>query len=175
MDYRIEKTKRSIYNAFIELRAKKPLEKVTVKELCEKAQINKSTFYVYYKDVFDLSDKIECEIVENVIKNIDSPESAVLNPPEFVRNLFYAYSSQSSLIGTIFSGTRMERLPCKIEEALKEIIFSKHPDFADSPEKSVLITYSVYGGYFAYNKNLSYGEERVIELIGKLSERIMGE
>ena len=36
MDYRIEKTKRSIYNAFIELRARKPLEKLTVKELCEK-------------------------------------------------------------------------------------------------------------------------------------------
>ena len=33
MDLRIEKTERGIKNAFIELRSKKPLEKITVKEL----------------------------------------------------------------------------------------------------------------------------------------------
>ena len=40
MDLRTEKTRRSIINAFLELRAKKPLEKITVKELSEKAEIN---------------------------------------------------------------------------------------------------------------------------------------
>ena len=34
MDIRIEKTEKAIKNAFLELRAKKPLEKITVKELC---------------------------------------------------------------------------------------------------------------------------------------------
>ena len=48
MDLRIEKTRQSIVNAFIALRSRKPLEKITVKELCEKAQINKSTFYFHY-------------------------------------------------------------------------------------------------------------------------------
>ena len=45
MDIRIEKTERAIRNAFLELRAAKPLEKITVKELCSLACINKSTFY----------------------------------------------------------------------------------------------------------------------------------
>lgn len=44
MDIRIEKTRQSIINAFIELRSHKELERITIKELCEKAQINKSTF-----------------------------------------------------------------------------------------------------------------------------------
>ena len=43
MDIRIEKTERAIRNAFLELRAAKPLEKITVKELCSLACINKST------------------------------------------------------------------------------------------------------------------------------------
>ena len=50
MDLRIEKTERGIKNAFIELRSRKPLEKITVKELCELACINKSTFYSHYKE-----------------------------------------------------------------------------------------------------------------------------
>ena len=37
MDIRIEKTKTAIHNTFLELRSKKPLEKITIKELCEKA------------------------------------------------------------------------------------------------------------------------------------------
>ena len=45
MDIRIEKTKTALHNTFLELRSRKPLEKITIKELCEKAQINKSTFY----------------------------------------------------------------------------------------------------------------------------------
>ena len=44
MDIRVKKTRRTIITAFMELRAHKPLEKFTVKELCEKAEINKSTF-----------------------------------------------------------------------------------------------------------------------------------
>ena len=40
MDLRKERTKRSIINAFIELRANRPLEKITVKELSERAMIN---------------------------------------------------------------------------------------------------------------------------------------
>lgn len=55
MDLRVEKTRRSIINGFLELRARKPLEKIRVRELCEKAQINKSTFYDHYRDVYDLA------------------------------------------------------------------------------------------------------------------------
>lgn len=44
MDLRIERTRRSIINAFIELRSAKNIEKITVKELAEKACINKATF-----------------------------------------------------------------------------------------------------------------------------------
>lgn len=44
MDLRVEKTEKAIKNAFIELRSQKPLEKITVKELCAEARINKSTF-----------------------------------------------------------------------------------------------------------------------------------
>ena len=45
MDLRIEKTEKAIKNAFMELRSKKPLEKISVRELCALACINKSTFY----------------------------------------------------------------------------------------------------------------------------------
>lgn len=173
MDYRIEKTKRSIYNAFIELRARKPLEKITVKELCEKAQINKSTFYVYYHDVYDLSDKIENEVIFEVLKNLDNTEETLTDPAGFARKLFFAYSAQNSLISTIFTGTRAGQLPLKIEASLKETIYTHYPQYKDDIEFNIRLTYSIYGGYYAYNQYCKCGDERVTGIIGVISERVM--
>ena len=75
MDKRIIKSKENIKNAFIELRTKKELRKITVKELCEKANINKSTFYAHYEDIFQLSDQIESDVVKQIIDSITHKHS----------------------------------------------------------------------------------------------------
>ena len=63
MDLRVKKTRKSIVDAFIELRQIKPLEKITVKELASKAMINKATFYLHYQDIYDLEDSLESELI----------------------------------------------------------------------------------------------------------------
>lgn len=55
MDIRIEKTDRAIEKAFMELRARQPLEKIRIKDLCTLAKVNKSTFYAHYEDIYELS------------------------------------------------------------------------------------------------------------------------
>ena len=64
MDLRVQKTRQNIFNAFITLREKYPLEKITVKELCEHAQISKQTFYLHYRDLYDLSERIESSMID---------------------------------------------------------------------------------------------------------------
>ena len=63
MDLREKKTKRSIKKAFLQLRAQKPLEKITIKELSELAEISKATFYLHYKDIYDLSSQLQNEVI----------------------------------------------------------------------------------------------------------------
>ncbi len=170
MDNRIEKTKRSIYDAFIELRAKKALEKLTVKELCELAQINKSTFYVYYHDVYDLSDKIENEIVSEVVKNFDS---SMIDTANFSKYLFIAYSAQHDLISTVFSGTRAQLLPKKIEAVLKEAIFIRYPQCRDDFDFNIRLTFTIYGSFYAYTEYYNFNNGTLIDIISELSGRIV--
>ena len=47
-----------IENAFMELLQTKELQKITVSELCQLADVNRSTFYANYLDVYDLADKL---------------------------------------------------------------------------------------------------------------------
>ena len=173
MDLRIEKTKHSICNAFIELRSHKPLERITVKELCESSQINKSTFYSHYIDIYDLSEQIENDIISTVIRNLGNIEDALLNPAAFSQNLSREYTAQSTLISIIFSGSRREQLPQKLHTAIKEQVFAIYPEYADSPEKNIMLTYSVYGGYFAFCENQEFDDSTVVKIIGEISKKVV--
>jgi len=61
-DRRTRYSKMVIRDSLFELMQEKPIEKITVKELCEKADVNRSTFYAYYTDIYDLNRKIIKEI-----------------------------------------------------------------------------------------------------------------
>lgn len=49
IDLRVVKTKENITHSFLELLEKKSIEKITVKELCEKARISRNTFYQHHQ------------------------------------------------------------------------------------------------------------------------------
>lgn len=59
MDRRIETTKKNIRRALVSLSATKPYPEITVKELCEAADINRTTFYVHYKNTREVLEDIE--------------------------------------------------------------------------------------------------------------------
>lgn len=57
-DRRTQYSKRVIRESLFALMQEKPIDKITVKELCERADVNRSTFYAYYNDIFDLNRKL---------------------------------------------------------------------------------------------------------------------
>ena len=70
LDARIRYTKMVIKDAFVALLKEKPLNKVTVKEICNLAEINRATFYKYYSDPYDLLNKMEQEIMLQLQENM---------------------------------------------------------------------------------------------------------
>ncbi|MDR1321722.1 MAG: TetR/AcrR family transcriptional regulator [Gracilibacteraceae bacterium] len=84
MDLRVQKTLKNIYDNFLSLRKKHSLSKVKVSELCQKARINKSTFYRYYTDVFDLSDKLENEALAELMNDLGELEYSITEPARFI-------------------------------------------------------------------------------------------
>lgn len=65
-DRRVKYTKMVLKDSFILLLEKKDISQITVKEICEKADINRATFYSHYTDVYDLLKRIENELLENI-------------------------------------------------------------------------------------------------------------
>lgn len=62
-DTRVRYTKMIIRQVFLRLLDEKPINRITIKEICDCAEINRGTFYRHYEDVYDLLSKIEEEII----------------------------------------------------------------------------------------------------------------
>lgn len=165
-DLRIEKTEKAIKNAFLALRSQKALEKITVKELCHQACINKSTFYSHYEDIYALSETLETETVLSVLNSIPrTQEYTFENLNVFARELCIAFVSHKSLINVLFSGKGHCYLADKLEAEIKNAIYEKYPEYKDDVEKNILLSYCVQGAYHAYANNQDVDTELLIQVI----------
>ena len=54
IDLRIIKTKNNLYQTLIKLMSDRPFEEIKVSDICEKALVNRSTFYSHYSDKYEL-------------------------------------------------------------------------------------------------------------------------
>ena len=71
IDLRISRTYKLIKEAFLELMEIQGFDKITVKDLTNKAMISRTTFYLHYKDKFDLLEQIENEILDGFKSILD--------------------------------------------------------------------------------------------------------
>ncbi|MGI6204659.1 MAG: TetR/AcrR family transcriptional regulator [Anaerovoracaceae bacterium] len=71
MDRRTLYTRMVIREALYDLLKEKHLAQITVKEICEKADINRATFYRNYRDIYDLYEQLEEELTSSVFADGD--------------------------------------------------------------------------------------------------------
>ena len=77
-DRRVRRTKRMLENGLIQLLGQKPLRSITVRELTELVDINRGTFYLYYRDIYDMLEKLEEEYYERFMTVLNSHDSEPL-------------------------------------------------------------------------------------------------
>ena len=67
MDKRVSKTERLIENTFFDLIQENDVYLITIKDICERAQISRSTFYDHYEDYYVFLKSINDQIVQELI------------------------------------------------------------------------------------------------------------
>lgn len=77
-----ERTRQRIRKAFTELIAeKKSIEKITVNELSERAEITKTTFYYHYDDIYSVAEEFENELIAELSETLEVIEKE--NPEDY--------------------------------------------------------------------------------------------
>ncbi len=174
MDLRQQKTKRSIINAFLRLRTEKPLEKITVRELSECAEIHKATFYLHYQDIYALSESLERELIDNILAGISDPSAFLTDVERFNEELYCLLISHESMLSILFSGSRAGLLADMTEERIKNYIFSFFPEYRNDPRKEIALTFLIQGGYRTYMQHYrSMDFKELLLLINSISADIL--
>lgn len=89
---RVRMTKKMIKDAYLELLEHNPSEKISVTDICKRADVNRSTFYMYYEDIIILRREIEDDVLDQIPILSDTPE-AITSDKQFVDILeqFFSY------------------------------------------------------------------------------------
>ena len=96
---RVRMTLQLIKDSFLELLKTSPIGKITVADVCANADVNRGTFYVYYKDVYNLFEAIEYELFQTIKSAIQSQKSNnVMAFAESAITIVYEHKEECSAI-----------------------------------------------------------------------------
>ncbi|KRM74423.1 TetR/AcrR family transcriptional regulator [Secundilactobacillus collinoides] len=140
-----EKTKRAIEVAFLSLLCDTPIEKITVREIANKAQISRNTFYTHFTSVYDLKDRVMDGIKSSIAMRMEHDSDVtqlglktsltamityLYENQELLRLFFQTQEGNFQLLSVIQSGITLWRLRAHISQsdtaANVQIIMSVH-------------------------------------------------
>ena len=105
IDRRVRKTQRQLRLALAQLMRQKPVQKITVRELADLVDINRATFYLHYRDVFDLLRQIEEDLAREFNQIIETHQAdlsqGVLLP--LLRDLLSNIRDNADLVQVLLS------------------------------------------------------------------------
>ncbi len=111
-----EKTRQNFIDVFCELYSQKPIEKISIQELANKSGYNRSTFYQYFSDIYELLDFVENNLLNYIKEELANKEVSM----HTVKNALHCLDKReylsilSALLGDYGSNRFLERLKREI-------------------------------------------------------------
>ena len=173
-DLRVQKTIEAIRSVFEQMICEMDYHEMTVKELCERAKINKKTFYRYYPTMDDLLLELQTEISSEYIEQI----SHYRLPEELdkVNEAFFRYS--------VSKGEGYEKITCAASyisirntmiDRVNEATWHKSAWFNNIPEwqRHMLIVFVQYTIVELYKQWVADSKKTPVEEVIQLSNRLI--
>lgn len=171
-DLRVVKTNEGIKQAFEDLICEKDYAKITVKELCDRARINKKTFYHYYETLDALLAELQQELSQEYLERIS--EYRLPEDLDKVNREFFRYS--------VSQGLAYEKITCSAsyipirDDMISEVNeagwgksrqYRKLSDF----EKKLLMSFVNETVLTAYRQWVEDGKKLPVEEVIKITNR----
>jgi AcrR family transcriptional regulator len=147
-DARVRYTRMVIRENLLKLLAEKPIKEITVKEICELAQINRATFYLHYQDPFDLLEQIENELFNDITATFLLKQNDVNG---MIREIFAVIESNIDLCLVLFSENGDKMFLRRFMEFSRESIINIwHIQYPHATQNQVEYVYAfIIGGSVA--------------------------
>ena len=130
-DRRLIKTKYAIRETFLVLLNEKTIDKITVAELCRRANLGRGTFYLHYTDIYDLYEHVKAEVFDELSSFFDSSMS-ICDPQNFLKlieALTYYFASNKTIILLLFASEKNKDNLQKLKGFFMEQLFLENTTY----------------------------------------------
>ncbi|GLX65973.1 TetR/AcrR family transcriptional regulator [Paenibacillus glycanilyticus] len=164
-----EKTKQTFINVFCELYSQKPIEKISIQEIANKSGYNRSTFYQYFVDIYELLDIVENDLLNEIKEELAKKELSV----HTVQNALHCLDKKehllvlNALLGDYGNTRFLQRL--KKEITLDQLELNVPHNHSLTPyliEFHLTTSFSLFRLWLQRQKDLS--SEEFLELVDNL-------
>ncbi len=154
---RITKSRNLIQDAFLSLANKKSFEHITVKDISERAHVNRATFYAHFKDKYDLLDSFISDKFMTIVSSRISSDAKL--DEEILRNLIFIMCDYHKTIGTSY--TRLYKsasvlidikVQLKLQDIVQNMLNNTRTFSKDEKDKLELITVIISSGVYCSTK-----------------------
>lgn len=150
LDRRKKYTRMVLKDSLIALLKKKPISSITVKEICEQADINRSTFYSHYNDQFDLLEKIEEEVIADINAYLDQYNfTRDEESQQMIEKLLEYVASKFDICYTLLIKNRDHSFEKRVMDLARKYLIKNWPDHYKAET-----TLSDYGGTFVISGSI---------------------
>ncbi|MBQ2775617.1 MAG: TetR/AcrR family transcriptional regulator [Clostridia bacterium] len=174
VDARVRYTKMMIKKTLIDLMKNKHISKISVKEICDTAQINRSTFYKHYNNVEDLVEKIEAELINELKKSVNQSKKkgtkkTLVEMLEVMKSDIDLYCVLLSENGDAFFRNKL------VSELYTELLETFRYNFSVLPqeEHNWLLAFLDNGAFGVLDCWIIYGMKEPTERVAEFMETVM--
>ena len=172
---RTQMTKMLLKTALIELMQEKTFRQITIKELCERADLNRTTFYLHYNDQQDVLRDVENELIDKTKEFLDS-----LNPNSSIIDLieaFLTYIQDNSIIfRTLLINNQDENFQMEFITSSLRNIENILPEYQNPVTNRYVLTFVLNGAIHIIiewlESDFDLSKKEIAQLIFKLCDDI---
>ena len=156
------RTRSAIREALTEMLAVKPVGKITVQELIDKANICRTTFYAHYEDIYNLLSEVENDILSEIRTGLEVLDQAPIRVEEqypAIEAVVEVYARHENLI-RLLNGPNGDpgfdaRLQDTIYSMTRQLRRIKEGDAFDEERHRLYSCYVISGGISVLNRMIS--------------------
>lgn len=172
-DYRVVLTRKIFKQTLLQLMKQKPIAEITIKELCEMANVNRGTFYAHYKDIYELLHQIEDEMFLELQKMLATTDFENLGGRDFFAELCKFFRDNQDFCSVLIGPNNDQQFVEKILETGKVIFLGLNK--VDVDENILSLYYSFYAaGCISVLRTWVYsGMKESVEQMGELLSKLI--
>ena len=145
---RIRITKKMLKDSLVRLLNEESIHQISVRDICENAQINRTTFYKYYGSQYDLLEDMENDVVSQVDNYINADEIIDDNRPWLMKIINFI-DDNIDLCRILLNNNVDPAFPEKLISlpTIRQVISQQLPERYGEDELAYFVDFAINGGF----------------------------